>query len=42
MTVDGLLVTAILVGIVVLFISEKYPLDIVAMLGLGVLLALAW
>ena len=40
MTVDGLLVTAILVGIVVLFISEKYPLDIVAMLGLGVLLAL--
>ena len=40
MTVDGLLVTAILVGIVVLFVSEKYPLDIVAMLGLGVLLAL--
>ncbi len=40
MTVDGLLVTAILVGIVVLFVSEKYRLDIVAMLGLGVLLAL--
>ena len=40
MTADGLLVTAILVGIVVLFVSEKYRLDIVAMLGLGVLLAL--
>jgi len=31
---------AILVGVVVLFVSEKYPLDIVAMLGLGVLLVL--
>ena len=40
MTAEGLLVIAILVGIVVLFVSEKYPLDIVAMLGLGVLLAL--
>ena len=40
MSVEGLVVMAILVGIVVLFVSEKYPLDIVAMLGLGVLLAL--
>ena len=40
MTVEGLLVVAILVGIVVLFVSEKYPLDIVAMLGLGLLLVL--
>ena len=40
MTAEGLVVIAILVGIVVLFVSEKYPLDIVAMLGLGVLLAL--
>ena len=31
---------AILVGVVVLFVSEKYPLDIVALLGLGVLLVL--
>ena len=38
MTGEGLAVLAILVGIVVLFTSEKYPLDIVAMLGLGVLL----
>ena len=40
MTGEGLAVSAILVGIVVLFTSEKYPLDIVAMLGLGVLLIL--
>ncbi len=40
MTGEGLAVLAILVGIVVLFTSEKYPLDIVAMLGLGVLLIL--
>ena len=40
MTGDGLLVLGILIGIVVLFVSEKYPLDIVAMLGLGVLLVL--
>ena len=40
MTVEGLLVVAILLGIVVLFVSEKYPLDIVAMLGLGLLLVL--
>ena len=40
MTVEGILVVVILVGIVALFISEKYPLDIVAMLGLGVLLVL--
>ena len=38
MTPEGILVVVILVGIVALFISEKYPLDIVAMLGLGVLL----
>jgi len=40
MTGEGILVVVILVGIVVLFVSEKYPLDIVALLGLGVLLAL--
>ncbi|MCQ3803119.1 MAG: SLC13 family permease [bacterium] len=40
MTGEGLIVMAILVGVVVLFVSEKYPLDIVAMLGLGVLLVL--
>ena len=40
MTGDGVIVLAILIGIVVLFVSEKYPLDIVAMLGLGVLLLL--
>jgi di/tricarboxylate transporter len=38
MTSDGFIVLGILIGIVVLFVSEKYPLDIVAMLGLGVLL----
>ncbi len=40
MTVEGLIVLGILIGIVALFVSEKYPLDIVAMLGLGVLLLL--
>ncbi|MDE0170202.1 MAG: SLC13 family permease [bacterium] len=40
MTFEGILVVVILVGIVALFVSEKYPLDIVAMLGLGVLLVL--
>ncbi len=30
----------VLVGVVVLFVSERYPLDIVAILGLGVLLVL--
>ena len=40
MTFEGILVVVILLGIVVLFVSEKYPLDIVAMLGLGVLLVL--
>ncbi|MXZ69365.1 MAG: SLC13 family permease, partial [Acidimicrobiia bacterium] len=40
MTPEGILVVVILVGIVALFVSEKYPLDIVAMLGLGVLLVL--
>ena len=40
MTAEGFIVLGILVGIVALFVSEKYPLDIVAMLGLGVLLIL--
>lgn len=40
MTGEGLLVSAILIGVVVLFVSEKFPLDIVAMLGLGLLLVL--
>ena len=40
MTGEGIVVVGVLVGIVVLFVSEKYPLDIVAMLGLGVLLVL--
>ena len=40
MTVEGLIVLGILIGIVALFVSERYPLDIVAMLGLGVLLLL--
>ena len=40
MTAEGLIVLGILIGIVALFVSEKYPLDVVAMLGLGVLLLL--
>ena len=40
MTVEGILVVAILVVTVALYISEKFPLDIVAMLGLGMLLVL--
>ena len=40
MTAEGLIVLGILIGIVALFVSEKYPLDIVAILGLGVLLLL--
>ena len=40
MTAEGFIVLGILIGIVALFVSEKYPLDIVAMLGLGVLLVL--
>ena len=40
MTAEGFIVLGILIGIVALFVSEKYPLDIVAMLGLGVLLIL--
>lgn len=40
MTGEGIIVIGVLIGIVVLFVSEKYPLDIVAMLGLGVLLVL--
>ena len=34
------MVMGILIGVVVLFVSEKYPLDIVAMLGLAALLVL--
>lgn len=40
MTGEGLIVMGVLVGVVVLFVSERYPLDIVAILGLGVLLVL--
>ena len=40
MTTDAILVLAILVGTVVLFVSEKYSIDLVAILGLGALLAL--
>ncbi len=40
MTWEGILVLAILVGTVALFVSEKYPLDLVAMIGLGTLLVL--
>ena len=40
MPLDSILVLAILVGAVVLFVSEKYPIDFVALLVLGVLLAL--
>ncbi len=40
MTGEGIMVVGVLIGIVVMFVSEKYPLDIVAMLGLGVLLVL--
>ncbi len=39
MTLDALLVLGILVGAVVLFVSEKYPIDFVALLVLGTLLA---
>jgi di/tricarboxylate transporter len=38
MPLEALLVLAILVGAVALFISEKYPIDFVALLVLGVLL----
>ena len=38
MTSEGILVLAILVGTIALFVSEKYPLDLVAMIGLGTLL----
>ncbi|MDX1384606.1 MAG: SLC13 family permease, partial [Thermoanaerobaculia bacterium] len=37
---ESVLVFAILIGAVVLFVSEKYPIDFVALLVLGVLLAL--
>ncbi|CAN5896828.1 SLC13 family permease [soil metagenome] len=40
MTWDIVLVLAILVGAVALFISEKFPIDLVALLVLGTLLAL--
>ena len=40
MTSEGILVLAILVGTIALFVSEKYPLDLVAMIGLGTLLVL--
>ncbi len=40
MPVDAIIVLAILVGAVALFVSEKYPIDFVALLVLGVLLAL--
>ena len=39
MTAEILLVMAILVGAVALFVSEKYPIDFVALLVLGTLLA---
>lgn len=39
MTMQAIMVLAILVGTVALFVSEKYPLDLVAMIGLGTLLA---
>ena len=40
MTTDAFLVLGILVGAVALFVSEKYPIDFVALLVLGTLLAL--
>ncbi len=40
MSIDAILVLAILVGAVALFVSEKYPIDFVALLVLGTLLAL--
>ena len=40
MTSEGIMVLAILVGTVILFVTEKYPLDLVAMIGLGMLLLL--
>ena len=40
MTVEAIMVLGILVGTVALFVSEKYPLDLVAMICLGALLAL--
>ena len=38
MPFDAILVLAILIGAVVLFVSEKYPIDFVALLVLGTLL----
>ena len=40
MTLQAIMVLAILIGTIALFVSEKYPLDMVALIGLGCLLAL--
>ena len=40
MSIEPILVLAILFGAVALFISEKYPIDFVALLVLGTLLGL--
>ena len=40
MSIAAILVLAILIGAVALFVSEKYPIDFVALLVLGTLLAL--
>lgn len=40
MTVEAILVVAVLIGTVALFVTEKYPLDLVALITLGTLLAL--
>ena len=40
MPLDAILVLAILVGAVALFVSEKFPIDFVALLVLGALLLL--
>ncbi|MDX1502790.1 MAG: SLC13 family permease, partial [Thermoanaerobaculia bacterium] len=40
MPVEAVVVLAILVGAVALFISEKFPIDFVALMVLGVLLLL--
>ena len=40
MSIESILVFSILIGAVALFVSEKFPIDFVALLVLGVLLAL--
>ncbi len=40
MTIQAIMVLAVLIGTVVLFVTEKYPLDLVALITLGTLLAL--